>query len=111
MQLTVLKGGWKRKLFTEGSRLPFPVKPGPQNIRYFPLFDALQVINVINKGGGHGGGDPLISRDLFAGIAPSDRTKCAAGSRDGAMSVLVGVAARESLKSGKPIKIADLLNG
>ena len=93
----------------KGARLPFPEKSDPQNIRYFPLFDALQVINVLNKGGGHGGGDPLITHDLFVGRDTSDRTKRAAGSRDGAMSVLLGVAARESLKSGKPIKIADLL--
>lgn len=93
----------------DGSRLPFPVKPGPQDIRYFPLFDALQTINVINKGGGHGGGDPLLAIDLFQKPDENDRTKRAAGSRDGAMSVLLGVAARESLKSGKPIKISDLL--
>ena len=95
----------------EGSRLPFPVKPGPQDIRYFPLFDALQTINVINKGGGHGGGDPLILRDLFVGADKNETIKRTAGSQDGAMSVLLGVAARESLKSGKSIKIADLLKG
>ena len=32
-----------------------------------------------------------------------------AGAMDGAMSVLIGVAARDSLKSGQPVKIADLL--
>lgn len=95
----------------EGSRLPFPVKPGPQDIKYFPMFDALQTINVINKGGGHGGGDPLIASDLFDAPDENDRIKRVAGVEDGALSVLIGVAARESLKSGKPIKIADLLQG
>jgi hypothetical protein len=28
--------------------------------------------------------------------------------RDGAMSVLVGIAARKSIESGKPVRIADL---
>ncbi len=92
-------------------RLPFPKPEKPQNIRYIPLFEALQVHEVINKGGGHGGGDPLINHELFVGPDPNDRTKRAAGAWEGALSVLVGVAARESLKSGKPIKIADLLKG
>jgi predicted dehydrogenase len=92
------------------SRLPFP-EPPPQNIRYFPLFDGMQTIEVINKGGGHGGADPLIMHEIFNGPDKSDRTKRYAGAWDGAMSVLLGVAARESLKAGKSIKIADLLQG
>jgi hypothetical protein len=28
--------------------------------------------------------------------------------RDGAMSILIGIAARKSIESGKPIKIGDL---
>jgi predicted dehydrogenase len=92
------------------SRLPFPAPP-PQNIRYFPLFDGMQTIEVINKGGGHGGADPLIMHEIFNGPDKSDRTKRYAGAWDGAMSVLLGVAARESLKTGKSIKIVDLLQG
>jgi len=90
------------------TRLPFPVS-APQNIRYFPLFDGRQTIEVINKGGGHGGADPLIMHEIFTGQDKADRTQRYAGAWDGAMSVLLGVAARESLKSGKSVKIADLL--
>jgi predicted dehydrogenase len=90
------------------TRLPFP-EPAPQNIRYFPLFEGMQTIEVINKGGGHGGADPLIMHEIFTGQDKSDRTKRYAGSWAGAMSVLLGVAARESLKSGKSVKIAHLL--
>lgn len=32
----------------------------------------------------------------------------AAGSRDGVMSAIIGIAARKSIESGKPIKIEDL---
>ena len=91
------------------SRSPFPVHY-PQNIKYFPMFDGMQTIEVINKGGGHGGGDPILYNEIFTGRDKHDRTKRFAGSLDGAMSVLVGVAARESLKSGKPIEINDLLS-
>ena len=97
--------------FTGGeTRLPFP-EPPAQNIRYFPLFGGRQTIEIINKGGGHGGSDPLIIDEIFTGQNKADRTKRYAGAWDGAMSVLLGVAARESLKSGKPVKIADLLTG
>ena len=36
---------------------------------------------------------------------PFDR---AAGVRDGAMSILIGVAARKSIEAGEPVKIAEL---
>jgi predicted dehydrogenase len=91
-----------------GARLPFPA-PKEQNIEYFPMFGGRQTREIINKGGGHGGGDPLMKKELFLGADENDRTKRAAGVIDGAMSVLVGTAARESLKSGKPVKIANLL--
>jgi len=93
-----------------GMRLPFPAPP-PQNIRYFPLFDGMQTIEVIFKGGGHGGGDPILKKEVFAGRDENDRTRRFAGAMDGAMSVLVGVAARISLKTGKPVRIKDLLEG
>ncbi len=92
------------------TRLPFS-EPAPQTIRYFPLFDGMQTIEVINKGGGHSGADPLIMHEIFNSPDESDRTKRYAGAWDGAMSVLLGVAARESLKTGKSVKIADLLEG
>ncbi|MHC4872072.1 MAG: Gfo/Idh/MocA family protein [Planctomycetota bacterium] len=91
-------------------RLPFP-QPAPQNIRYYPIFDGMQTIEVIRKGGGHGGGDPILKKEIFMGIDKEDRTKRFAGAMDGALSVLVGTAARKSLKTGKPVKIEDLLKG
>lgn len=90
------------------SRIPFPPPP-PQNIRYFPMFDAMQTIGVINKGGGHGGGDPILYKEIFLGKDRNDRLERFAGSWDGAMSVLLGTAARESLKTGKAVEINNLL--
>jgi predicted dehydrogenase len=92
------------------TRLPFP-EPPAQNIRLFPLFEGMQTIDVIDGEGGHGGADPLIMQELFNGRDKADRTRRLAGARAGAMSSLVGIAARESLCCGRPVRIADLLAG
>jgi len=94
----------------KGTRIPFPSDPPPQFIRYFPMFDGMQDIYISNKGGGHGGGDPIMRRDIFKGSDPNDRTKRCATAVDGAYSVLIGAAARESLQTGKPVNIQNLLN-
>jgi predicted dehydrogenase len=90
------------------SRLPFP-EPPAQNIRYMPMFEGLNTIEIVNKGGGHGGADPLLVRDLFLGPDKAEKTGMFANHIDGAMAVLLGIAARKSLKTGKPVKISDLL--
>lgn len=90
------------------SRLPFP-EPKAQNIRYMPMFEGLNTIEIINKGGGHGGADPLLVKDLFLGPDKAEKTGMFANHIDGAMAVLLGIAARKSLKTGKPVKISDLL--
>jgi predicted dehydrogenase len=56
----------------------------------------------------HYGGDPLMKDKIFRNPAAPDAFHQAANVRDGAMSVLIGVAARKSIDSGKPIRIADL---
>ncbi len=92
-----------------GMRLPFPPPP-PQQIRLFPLFEGRQTIDLVAKGGGHGGGDPLLLRDLFIGPDPLAPFSRHAGILDGAYAVLIGAAARESLKSGQPVDIPKLPN-
>lgn len=57
--------------------------------------------------GGHGGGDIRMLKRIF--IDPSDNPhQVLAGSRDGAMSVLIGVAARKSIELKRPVKISEL---
>ncbi|TSA17920.1 gfo/Idh/MocA family oxidoreductase [bacterium] len=56
----------------------------------------------------HYGGDPLMKDKIFRNPAALDTFQQAANVRDGAMSVLIGVAARNSIDSGKPVRIADL---
>ena len=59
--------------------------------------------------GGHGGGDEKLLDRLFGGVALPDPLNHMAGSRAGAMSILIGIAANQSVASGNAIAIADLL--
>jgi predicted dehydrogenase len=56
----------------------------------------------------HYGGDPLMKDKIFRNPAAPDTFQQAANVRDGAMSVLIGVAARKSIDSGKSVRIAEL---
>jgi hypothetical protein len=57
---------------------------------------------------GHGGGDELLQNKLFVSSAVPDPYHRAAGLRDGAMSALIGIAARDSILQHAPIQIASL---
>lgn len=59
---------------------------------------------------GHGGGDIKLQTRIFGDTTAPDPLDHAAGSRDGAMSILIGIAARESIEKKRPIKIADLVD-
>ncbi|MDR1610713.1 MAG: gfo/Idh/MocA family oxidoreductase, partial [Candidatus Symbiothrix sp.] len=51
--------------------------------------------------------DNLLRDQIFIPGTPDPLKQCA-GSRDGAFACLVGIAARNSIASGLPVKIADL---
>ena len=61
-----------------------------------------------NDKGGHGGGDVRLLRDVFAGAQP-DPLGHAAGYIDGAKSILTGIAANISMKTGEPVQVKDLV--
>jgi len=67
-----------------------------------------ETVNVDYDRRGHGGGDQRLQDKIFVNPDNPDPLKHAAGVRDGAMSILIGIAARNSIESGEPIKIADL---
>jgi predicted dehydrogenase len=71
-------------------------------------FGERKEIVIPHGGGGHGGGDTRLKDKLFKDPEMADPWRQSAGSRDGAMSILVGIAARNSIESKKPVKIADL---
>lgn len=72
------------------------------------LWNDFQTIQVGMERGGHGGGDKRLHDKIFKNPKVEDPFQRAAGIRDGAMSILIGVAARKSIESGQPVKIAEL---
>jgi len=71
-------------------------------------FGERSIIAVPHGLGGHGGGDTRLKDKLFLDPNQADPWRQSAGSRDGAMSCLIGIAARYSIEQGKPIQIQDL---
>lgn len=70
-------------------------------------FGKREIIKVPNNEAGHGGGDVRLRKQIFNPDG-KDPFRQAANSRDGAMAVLIGVAARNSIDSGKPVQIGSL---
>ncbi|MGW8316308.1 MAG: hypothetical protein ACWGNV_11955, partial [Bacteroidales bacterium] len=58
--------------------------------------------------GGHGGGDEQLHEKIFRTPDQKDPFDRAAGVRDGAMSALIGIAARKSIESEHPVRISEL---
>lgn len=85
--------------------------PTGTKIRLYPHFKQAREIPVRIAKGGHGGGDDPLLVDLFSPRAPKDPCLRAADYAAGAMSILVGVAANRSMKTGRPVKIASLVSG
>ncbi len=72
------------------------------------LWENHKTVQVPYNRGGHGGGDKRLHDNIFKNPENKDAYERAAGVRDGAMSILIGIAARKSIESGNPIKIAEL---
>jgi len=72
------------------------------------LWKDFDTVLVPTERGGHGGGDKRLHDKIFKTPNETDPYERAAGSRDGVMSAIIGIAARKSIESGNPIKIADL---
>lgn len=75
---------------------------------HFPLHGEPRVVSVQRAEGGHGGGDNIMLGELFGGVPPKDASYSATH-RDGAMSILTGIAANQSFVSGEVVPIAPLL--
>ncbi len=88
-------------------RQPWPKEPF-DTIRITDNFGQTEIIEIPHGDGGHGGGDTRLKDRIFRDENAPDPYRQAAGSRDGAMSVLIGVAARESVKTGEPVRIESL---
>jgi hypothetical protein len=71
-------------------------------------FGESSMIKVPMLRSGHGGGDTRLKDEIFRSERISDPYRHSAGSRDGAMAVLLGIAARKSIDEGRPVRIEEL---
>ena len=81
-----------------------------QNLAEFRVtesFKSSRTFEIKSGGEGHWGSDQVMQDQIFRGKA--DPLHQGAGSRDGALSVLVGVAARRSIEQERPFKIEELV--
>lgn len=72
------------------------------------LWNDFEVVKVPVERGGHGGGDERLHDKIFKNPDAPDPYQHSAGVRDGAMSILIGIAARNSIESGEPVRIGSL---
>jgi len=79
-----------------------------QPIIVHKLWKDYDVVDVPITRTGHGGGDKKLQDKIFRTPEMADPYKHSAGIRDGAMSMLIGVAARKSIEAGEKIRIAEL---
>ena len=86
---------------------PWPIDPYDE-IQITDNFGSAEFIKLPFVEGNHGGADPLMKDRIFRDPLLSDSLGQAANVRDGAMAVLIGVGARNSIDSGKPVRIAEL---
>ncbi|MBW5446383.1 gfo/Idh/MocA family oxidoreductase [Cohnella sp. CFH 77786] len=79
-----------------------------KRIVLFPHWKPPYEIEVEEGQGGHGGGDPVLLNDIFGTPAP-DPYRRAANHVDGARSILTGIAANRSIRTGMAVKVDDLV--
>ena len=82
-------------------------EPDEDVIELTTNFGKRSIVKIPNNEAGHGGGDVRLRKQIFAPDG-KDPFHQAAGSRDGSMSILVGIAARNSIDTGKPVLISSL---
>jgi predicted dehydrogenase len=79
--------------------------------RVVPLRGAPRSIEPWSGTGSHGGGDKLMLDDLFLPQPPADKYQRAADERAGAQSILIGAAANECFKTGRPVDVQKMVTG
>lgn len=82
-----------------GERIDIGFKVKTETMRKLPRFGR-------NAGGGHGGSDMLLCDMIFRG-ADEDPMDLLAGSRAGAMSIGIGIAANKSMAEGRSVEFKE----
>ncbi|KAL5340940.1 hypothetical protein BJX70DRAFT_406683 [Aspergillus crustosus] len=74
-----------------------------------PLSGKPVQIDIPEGTGGHGGGDPELLNDLFGGVkGGGDPYRRAASHVDGALSILTGISANQSIRTGQVVRVDDI---
>jgi predicted dehydrogenase len=80
----------------------------PIQLRVLPMFGKPYDVPIELSGGGHGGGDPLIQEQIFSTNPLEENFGRNAGHEQGAASILIGVAANQSINTGRLVRLDDL---
>lgn len=100
----IIRGG-----AADGSVIEHNEKKPSQRITVHPLFENPYEVEIPILAGSHGGGDPLLQRQMFAADRPKDDIHRDAGHEQGAASAAIGFAANQSIASGLAVRVDDLI--
>lgn len=92
----------------DGAVIDREEKKPSQRITVQPLFENPYDVEIPLVAGSHGGGDPLLQRQMFSSDCPEDDIQRDAGHEQGAASAAIGIAANQSIASGMPVRVSDL---
>lgn len=81
---------------------------GDVTLRVVPLRGAGYDLEPWRAAGAHGGGDRLMLEDIFPPMRGPEKFLRAADERAGVCSVMIGIAANQSLTTGASVELADL---
>jgi predicted dehydrogenase len=89
---------------------PVSSPPPPPELLVFPHFKASYRVDVPVAAGDHGGADPLLQEQIFSANPPADPHRRNAGHEQGAASILVGIAANESMSLRREVTVSSLVD-
>ncbi len=77
-------------------------------MRAYPMFGESYIVEIPPATGGHGGADPVMLEQIFSDNPPYDPFQRGASHIDGAASILTGICANESIRTGRLINVDDM---
>jgi hypothetical protein len=103
----VLVGADGSVLVDPSAQTESTTRAGGQRLTLQRHWEVAEEIPIHEGEGGHGGGDALLLADIFRGPG-DDWLERPSSWVDGVRSIAVGMAGNESVRTGLPVKIADL---
>jgi predicted dehydrogenase len=97
-------------IITGGKEIPFSDEDCSSTLIVQKHFSAPYEVEIPHVEGGHGGADPMLQQQIFSPNPPPDPLMRNAGHEQGGASFLIGAAGNESMKSGLPISLGDLVS-